>query len=99
MSYRSGFGGGYPSKKPVIAGKGYSMNAVPPPSSLNDSRRSRPFANNSASFSGSGSNQSAIGNDNISRQGYSTMTAQFVNTSQYSAKRKSKTEDEYVLFD
>lgn len=94
MSYRSGYGGGYPSKKPLPTGttsKGYSMNAVPPPSSLNDSRGS-----------GSGRyaanvHQASIPTSGLSKQGYSTMDAiaQFASSTQYSlGKRKSKTEDE-----
>lgn len=39
MSYRSGFGGGPPSKNSAgNTSKTYSMNAVPPPSSLGNSR-------------------------------------------------------------
>lgn len=99
MSYRSGYGGGYPSKKPLKAGttsKGYSMNAVPPPSSLNDSR-GRGGRSNSSFNQPPNQQQSGIPPGGLSKQGYSTMDAiaQFANSAQYSlGKRKSKTEDE-----
>lgn len=92
MSYRSGYGGGYPSKKPLPSGttsKGYSMNAVPPPSSLSDSR--------GGSRVNARVHNSSIPPSGLSKQGYSTMDAiaQFANSAQYSlGKRKSKTEDE-----
>lgn len=94
MSYRSGYGGGYPSKKPLPTGttsKGYSMNAVPPPSSLNDSRSGASGRHSSAV------NQANTPASGLSKQGYSTMDAiaQFATSTQYNlGKRKSKTEDE-----
>lgn len=96
MSYRSGFGGGYPSKKPVPSGttsKGYSMNAVPPPSSLNSHRGSAKQTPQKSSLANYGDGQQI----NLSKHGYSTMDsiAQFANSSQYAlGKRKSRTEDE-----
>lgn len=105
MSYRSGFGGGYPSKKSAQSSKGYSMNAVPPPSSLGnvmDNAASRNFGkfqkagvlSSINTASATPKPQNAIG---LSKHGYSTMDsiAQFASSSQYAlGKRKSKTEDE-----
>lgn len=99
MSYRSGYGGGFPSKKPVksaTTSKGYSMNAVPPPSSLSDSR-GRGGRGNSSYNQQPSQQPSGIPASGLSKQGYSTMDAiaQFANSAQYSlGKRKSKTEDE-----
>lgn len=100
MSYRSGYGGGYPSKKPMPTGttsKGYSMNAVPPPSSLSDSRRGSVRPNVFTNIGGSASSGSNVTANGLSKQGYSTMNsiAQNAETAQYSiGNRKSKTEDE-----
>lgn len=98
MSYRSGYGGGYPSKKLPPSGttsKGYSMNAVPPPSSLGASRGSGKYQKSSgAPISSLAINKPPSG---LSKHGYSTMDAiaQFASSSQYAlGKRKSKTEDE-----
>lgn len=108
MSYRSGFGGG-PGKKSasISAGnsKSYSMNAVPPPSSLANSRPGKfQKAGNLSSLSMTPSSGSASGDSTstatgtgLSKHGYSTMNAiaQFASSSQYAlGKRKSKTEDE-----
>lgn len=96
MSYRSGYGGGYPSKKPMpsaTTSKGYSMNAVPPPKSLNSYRgKHQPRRNSETGTKGSRSSQSSF-----SKHGYSTMDsiAHFANSSQYAlGKRKTRTEDE-----
>lgn len=90
MSYRGIGGGGFPYRKSEISDKsGYSMNAVPPPSTLNSGRSAGGFPNrNLVPQTGGG----------LSKHGYSTMDAisQFANSSQYAlGKRKSRTEDEY----
>lgn len=108
MSYRGSGGrsgpggGGYPgSRKSSDASsssssggqRGFSMNAVPPPSSLMG--RSNPFHKHTPG----GAKQAAAAG--LSKHGYSTMDAisQFANSSQYAiGKRKSKTEDEYEMF-
>lgn len=96
MSYRSGYGGGFPSKKPMPTGttsKGYSMNAVPPPSSLANMRGKFQKANtespNNAPLAG-------LANTGLSKHGYSTIDAisQFASSSHSLGKRKTKTEDE-----
>lgn len=103
MSYRSGYGG-MPSKN--SNSKGYSMNAVPPPSSLANSARGfgrfQKGNNLSSSTSSSTSNAdsgpaSSVNHSGLSKHGYSTMDsiAQFASSSQYAlGKRKAKTEDE-----
>lgn len=111
MSYR-GFSGGPPKHSASNSGqnsKGYSMNAVPPPSSLGNSRFGKfQKAGNLTTSSSSSSGQtssgptppvaaSAFGGGGLSKHGYSTMNsiAQFASSSQYAlGKRKSKTEDE-----
>lgn len=78
----------YESKFQKGSHKNYSMNAVPPPSSLNSSRGS--------SGAKHGGNQSEL-----SKHGYSTMDAisQFANSSHYAVgKKRAVTEDEYVGF-
>lgn len=89
MSYRGGGGSG---RKPDAAGnssqRSFSMNAVPPPSSLMG--RPNPFQKNFTAPKPTG----------LSKHGYSTMDAisQFANSSQYAlGKRKTKTEDEYAF--
>lgn len=88
MSYHgggsSGGGGGYGKKSQTNDSnqKSFSMNAVPPPSSLSSSRSSMQFQKSQ---------------QGLSKHGYSTMDSisQFANSSQYAlGKRKSKTEDE-----
>lgn len=92
MSYRGGYsyggggsgGGGYGKKSQTNDSnqKSFSMNAVPPPSSLSSSR---PMSFQKSQQGG------------LSKHGYSTMDciSQFANSSQYAlGKRKSKTEDE-----
>lgn len=88
MSYR---GGGSRGRKPggeSSAGssqRSFSMNAVPPPSSLMG--RPNPFQKNFTAPKPTG----------LSKHGYSTMDAisQFANSSQYAlGTRKTKTEDE-----
>lgn len=67
--------------------KNYSMNAVPPPSSLNTAGRFKPMQFKSALSQAAG----------VSKHGYSTMDAisQFANSSQYAVgKKKAVTEDE-----
>lgn len=96
----SGYGGGYPSKKPIpkaTTKQGYSMNAVPPPSSLTITGRhhgSKSQQRNSQQLS-----QQNSGSSGLSKHGYSTMDAisQFATSSLYAvgSKRKTKTEDEY----
>ncbi|XP_055318992.1 ATP-dependent RNA helicase DDX42 [Sitodiplosis mosellana] len=108
MSYRSGYSGGGPPKNSASnAGqnsKGYSMNAVPPPSSLGNSRFGKfQKAGNLSSSSSSGQTTTGppaatVFSGGLSKHGYSTMNsiAQFASSSQYAlGKRKSKTEDEY----
>lgn len=93
MSYRSGYGGGYPSKEPTPTGttsKGYSMNAVPPPSGLSNSRNKNPAGGAPPSGSAGGANSSGL-----SKHGYLKTDS----ISQFSSlhslgKRKAKTEDE-----
>lgn len=97
MSYRSGHGGGYPSKEPLPSGttsKGYSMNAVPPPSALSNSRNKHQSKN--APNSGSSENIGNSGNSgNLSKHGYLKMDSISQYSSLYSlGKRKAKTEDE-----
>lgn len=108
MSYRSGFGGKSGKDSASNSGgnsKSYSMNAVPPPSSLANSRYGRfqkggNLSNPSAPSSGSAASAGAastVVSSGLSKHGYSTMNsiAQFATSSQYSlGKRKSKTEDE-----
>lgn len=103
MNSRSGYGGIPPKNS---NSKGYSMNAVPPPSSLANSVR---FGigrfQKAGNLSSSGAPADASGNSSappsnnsgLSKHGYSTMDsiAQFANSSQYAlGKRKAKTEDE-----
>lgn len=96
MSYRSGYGGGFPSKKPQPTGttsKGYSMNAVPPPSSLANVRGKFPKGKTESQ-----NNAPSIGmvGSGLSKHGYSTIDAisQFASSSHSLGKRKTKTEDE-----
>lgn len=112
MSYR-GFSGGPPKHSASNSGqnsKGYSMNAVPPPSSLGNSRfgKFQKAGNLSTSTSSSTSSGHTSSGPTppvaatafaggLSKHGYSTMNsiAQFASSSQYAlGKRKSKTEDE-----
>lgn len=105
MSYRSGYGGGHSKNSASDSGgngKGYSMNAVPPPSSLGNSRFGKfqkagnLSTSTQSSTSTSGAAPTAL-SSGLSKHGYSTMNsiAQFATSSQYSlGKRKSKTEDE-----
>ncbi|XP_059619900.1 ATP-dependent RNA helicase DDX42 [Phlebotomus argentipes] len=85
--------GGFQMKKPPARStqsKQFSLNAVPPPSSLNHSVRS--------STSGASGFGAAARGAPVSKHGYSTMDAisQFANTSQYAVgKKRAKTEDEY----
>lgn len=82
MSYRSGYGGGGFGKKSQANDsnqKSFSMNAVPPPSSL--SSRPQPFQKSQQGLSKHGYSTM----DSIS---------QYANSSQQLGKRKSKTEDE-----
>lgn len=92
---RSGFGGGYPSKEPLPTGttsKGYSMNAVPPPSALSNSRNNKNQSNNVPS---SGSSGNSGNSGSLSKHGYLKMDSITQYSSLYSlGKRKSKTEDE-----
>lgn len=103
MNSRSGYGGIPPKNS---NSKGYSMNAVPPPSSLANSARfgfgrfqkAGNLSSSGASSDVSG-NSSAVPSNNsgLSKHGYSTMDsiAQFASSSQYAlGKRKAKTEDE-----
>lgn len=104
MSYRSGFGSGPPKNSASNSGgnsKNYSMNAVPPPSSLSDKRFGK--FQKAGNLSSSQSTQSTTGaaatvfSGGLSKHGYSTMNsiAQFASSSQYAlGKRKAKTEDE-----
>lgn len=88
-NYRGIGGGGYPYKTNPNRG-GTSMNAVPPPSSLN----SKGYRGGGR-FVKAGALPAAAG---TSKQGYSTLEAisQFANSSQYAVgKRKACTEDEY----
>lgn len=107
MSYRSGYGGASKNSASNSSQKGYSMNAVPPPSSLGNSRfgKFQKAGNLSSSTTSSSSGQAATGppaaatvfSSGLSKHGYSTMNsiAQFASSSQYAlGKRKSKTEDE-----
>lgn len=105
MSYRSGFGGGPPKNSASNSGgnsKSYSMNAVPPPSSLADKRFGKFQKAGNLSTSSqptqptTGASPTVFGSG-LSKHGYSTMNsiAQFASSSQYAlGKRKSKTEDE-----
>uniref|UniRef100_A0A6B2EFK4 ATP-dependent RNA helicase DDX42 n=1 Tax=Phlebotomus kandelakii TaxID=1109342 RepID=A0A6B2EFK4_9DIPT len=99
MSYNRGGGsfnfGGFQMKKPPSGNnsqsKQFSLNAVPPPSSLNHSRST----SGAPSFGGGGA---AGKNAPVSKHGYSTMDAisQFANSSHYAiGKKRAKTEDEY----
>lgn len=115
MSYRGIGGGGYPYKKSEISNKGgYSMNAVPPPSTLINNNRSGGYRNFNSSRNNSNNtnvNSSAVSsvgvsgntggnNSGLSKHGYSTMDAisQFANSSQY-AIGKRKTRTEDEYFD
>ncbi|XP_055686439.1 ATP-dependent RNA helicase DDX42 [Lutzomyia longipalpis] len=100
MSYNRGGGsfnfGGFQMKKPASAGnsqsKQFSLNAVPPPSSLNHSGRSTSGAHSFGGAAGAGRGAP------VSKHGYSTMDAisQFANSSHYAiGKKRAKTEDEY----
>lgn len=74
-------------------GSGFSMNAVPPPSSLMN--RGNPFQRGRNALAGAGAKHAAAAG--LSKHGYSTLDSisQFANSSQYAlGKRKSKTEDE-----
>lgn len=92
MSYRSGFGGGPPSKNSAANNsKTYSMNAVPPPSSLGNSRYGKFQKSGNLSTSGqadaaaapqtSSSSSSKSGSvatvfgGGLSKHGYSTMSS------------------------
>lgn len=105
MSYRSGYSGMPPKNSNSNSNsKGYSMNAVPPPSSLANSARGFGRFQKAGNLSSSStpseaSNNSAtpVGSSGLSKHGYSTMDsiAQFASSSQYAlGKRKAKTEDE-----
>lgn len=95
MSYRGGStgGGGYPSSKKSndpSSQRSFSMNAVPPPSSL----MGRPNVFQKSNHASGANKPNTTG---LSKHGYATMDAisQFANSSQYAVgKRKSKTEDE-----
>lgn len=95
MSYRSGYGGGYPSKEPPPTGttsKGFSMNAVPPPSALSNARNKNQ-SNTTSSTSNTTNNTGNSGN--LSKHGYLKMDSISQYSSLYSlGKRKAKTEDE-----
>lgn len=70
------------------------MNAVPPPSSLQN--RANPFQRGRNALTGANSKHGAPASG-LSKHGYSTLESisQFANSSQYAiGKRKSKTEDE-----
>lgn len=93
--YSGSGGGGYPSKKPndPSSQRSFSMNAVPPPSSL----MGRPNVFQKSITGGSGGGANKANTTGLSKHGYTTMDAisQFANSSQYAVgKRKSKTEDE-----
>lgn len=103
MSYRSGFGGGPPKNvNSAQNSKSFSMNAVPPPSSLANSRFGK--FQKAGNLSTSAQTQpsptgpaSTVLSSGLSKHGYSTMNsiAQFASSSQYAlGKKKSKTEDE-----
>lgn len=103
MSYRSGFSGGPPKNaNSAQNSKSFAMNAVPPPSSLANSRfgkfqKAGNLATSAQSQSSSVGPAPASFNSGLSKHGYSTMNsiAQFASSSQYAlGKRKSKTEDE-----
>lgn len=100
MSYRGGYGGGKKStSNPAGNSKNYSMNAVPPPSSLANSRfgKFQKAGNLSNSPAQPSSSAPTVVCSGLSKHGYSTMNAiaQFASSSQYAlGKRKSKTEDE-----
>lgn len=107
MSYRSGYSGGPPKNSSSNAGqnsKGYSMNAVPPPSSLGNPRfgkfQKAGNLSSSTSSSSSSSTQSApkppigsaanVFSGGLSKHGYSTMNsiAQFASSSQYALGKR-----------
>ncbi|KAI9587351.1 ATP-dependent RNA helicase DDX42 [Glossina fuscipes] len=83
-NYRGIGGGGYPYKSSTNRG-GTSMNAVPPPSSLNHKGYQK------------GSNRVVNNASGTSKYGYSTLESisQYSNTQNYLGKRKACTEDEY----
>lgn len=106
MSYR-GFSGGprnsASSSSSSQNSKGYSMNAVPPPSSLANSRfgKFQKASNQTASTNQPASSTTGPApnpfSSGLSKHGYSTINsiAQFASSTQYAlGKRKAKTEDE-----
>lgn len=88
--------GGGSSNSSQRTGSGFSMNAVPPPSSLLN--RPTPFQRGHNALAGASKNTAAAAAaSGLSKHGYSTLESisQFANSSQYAiGKRKSKTEDE-----
>lgn len=102
MSYNRGNSGsfnfgGFQVKKPSSGNntqnRQFSLNAVPPPSSLNHSSRSATSSSGAQGYGAAG-----MRNAPVSKHGYSTMDAisQFANSSHYAiGKKRAKTEDEY----
>lgn len=104
MSYRSGYGGPPKHSNSGQNSKGYSMNAVPPPSSLGNSRfgKFQKGGNLSSSTSSSSQSSGSIGpptgtaasafssSGGLSKHGYSTMNsiAQFASSSQYALGKR-----------
>ncbi|KAM7358311.1 ATP-dependent RNA helicase DDX42 [Cochliomyia hominivorax] len=83
-NYRGIGGGGFPYKSNTNRG-GASMNAVPPPSSLNHRGYQK------------GNSRSTSSSAGTSKYGYSTLESisQFSNSQNYLGKRKACTEDDY----
>ena len=83
-NYRGIGGGGFPYKTNINRG-GASMNAVPPPSSLNHRGYQKGPVRGETSAAGT------------SKYGYSTLESisQFSNSQNYIGKRKACTEDDY----